>query len=198
MSSEVQFWSCPETNKLHITPGYKTSGQQRDLEEFKLRQLWGRAADGRISPTWILLPWCWCCVCWRQWRLSLTTIMTWAGSTATVRASTSSVPTARWWWPPGATTARRMAWTACGRLSASPHPRVWGSPATAGGTTSAGLGWSGGSSVVCLLSDHLLSTFFEMYRCEPRHTGRKSRLFRFYSENKCVVCVQRIQRLLEV
>lgn len=58
----------------------------------------------------------------------------------------------------------RKAWTACGRLSARPHLKVSGSLLTAGGTTSAVLGWSGGSSVVhhvYLLVNHLLSPFFD-------------------------------------
>lgn len=167
MSNEVHFWICPECSKLHITPGYKTSGQQKHWRSLN----WGscekcdRLTSSSSTATWILLWWSWRCLCWPQWRVRLMTIMTWNGSTATARASTSSVPTERSSWPSGATTASRMAQTVCGRLSASQPPRVLGSPVTAGGTTSTVPAWSGGSSVFVSLIhsfiDHFISIFFD-------------------------------------
>lgn len=159
-SAEDHFWICLATRKLHIPPNIWTT---KSSEEFKQRQLWGSAADGWICSTWILLWWCWSCLCLPQQQLSLTTTMTWAGWTATARASTSSVPTVRFLLLSGATLVRRMARIACGPLSASPHLRDWVRPVTAGGTTSTVLGWSGGYSVLESHSYSLINTFIGIY-----------------------------------
>lgn len=112
------------------------------------------------SSAWFRLPWCWRCLCWQRWQPSPTTIMTWAGSMATARASTSSAPTERSLLQPGATTASRMDPTACGHLNASPRLRVWGSPPTVGGTTSTALVWNGrcaSATLTSLSKMHLLN-----------------------------------------
>lgn len=142
MSNEAPFGLVWREEKLHITTGYKTSGVEESWRSLKGGSCVNIQQRVR-SSAWFLLPWCWRCLCWQPWQLSPTTITTWAGSTATARASTSSVPMERSLLQPGATTASRMDPTACGHLNASPRLRVWGSPLTVGGTTSAVLVWNG-------------------------------------------------------
>lgn len=143
MSTAAPFGLVWLAEKLHMTTGIK------HLDLNSLGGVWSEAAVWTFSrrsdssSAWFLLPWCWRCLCWRLRQLSPTTITTWAGSTATARASTSSAPTERSLLQPGATTASRMDPTACGHLNASPRRRVWGSPLTVGGTTSTVLGWNG-------------------------------------------------------
>lgn len=172
MLSEFHFWMFPVSIKQMTHRSWMQNiWKTKDLEEFKQRQLWESAADQLIPSTWILL-WCWWhCLRWPRWQLSLMTIMIWTGSTATARASISSVPTERSSWPSGATSVRRKAQIACGRLNVSPHLRVWGSPVTAGGTTSTVLGWSGGSYMSFLF-------IYLLIDCEVWHGGSHPHLFR--------------------
>lgn len=132
----------PIAVKLHITPRFKTSGLEQSWRSPKRAVLTcSRQTDS--SSAWFRLSYCWRCLCWQQWQLSPTTIMTWAGSMATARDSTSSAPMEKPSLQPGATTVSRMDPTACGCLNASPHLRVWGSPLTVGGTISTVPVWNG-------------------------------------------------------